>query len=386
MNIKERLKSIPVVGFLLRWSYTLLRLNNLKHRVLLLETKQKQLQKYIDINIKQLQEQVDFLKLREKQLQEHIDIKENELKELIFQLTEQQNRAINTYQKQVEKRFVDAEKVFRKDLDEKLSKEIFENHINSTYYIQKEIQQATYNLKELIQKADKKLPKTQAKLLSNNLKNAFLDRFYVEFEDRFRGTKEQIKQKLSIYLPEIQKLSSRFDDISVLDIGCGRGEWLELLKEKGFTELKGIDINTIMIEISKELDLDVQKADAIEYLKKQEDESITVITAFHVIEHLSFEVLVEFYDQVLRVLQKGGMLICETPNPQNIFVGACNFYTDPTHKNPIPPQTSKFFLEQRGFKDVKLKFLPSKKTHYDDLNLNYLFASSTDYAVIGYKR
>ena len=214
-----------------------------------------------------------------------------------------------------------------------------------------------------------------------------LDAMYVAFEDKFRGSKEEIKERLIDYLPYVLEARKNTQNAPVLDVGTGRGEWLSLMKENDI-EAKGIDLNHIMVSLCQESGLDAIESDVIEYLKKQNSNSLSAITGFHIIEHLPFKVLISLYDEAFRVLKPGGIVIFETPNPENLIVGACNFYTDPTHINPIPPDTAKFFLEARSFSNVEIIRLRSNK---DPSLINYespltgFFTNYVDYSVIGYK-
>jgi len=214
-----------------------------------------------------------------------------------------------------------------------------------------------------------------------------LDSMYVAFEDKFRGSKEEIKERLIDYLPYVLEARKNTQNAPVLDVGTGRGEWLSLMKENDI-EAKGIDLNHIMVSLCQESGLDAIESDVIEYLKKQNSNSLSAITGFHIIEHLPFKVLISLYDEAFRVLKPGGIVIFETPNPENLIVGACNFYTDPTHINPIPPDTAKFFLEARSFSNVEIIRLRSNK---DPSLINYespltgFFTNYVDYSVIGYK-
>jgi len=180
-----------------------------------------------------------------------------------------------------------------------------------------------------------------------------LDAFYVAFEDEFRGSREIILNRLKVYLPIIQEAKVRTPDLPILDVGCGRGEWLELLRESGYTAT-GIDINRVMLEKCRDRGLQVMESDVIAYLQSLPDASLGVVTGFHIIEHLPFSMLIKLVDETIRVLHSGGLAIFETPNPENLIVGACNFYSDPTHRNPLFPPTVKFIFEQHGFLDVKL--------------------------------
>ena len=116
------------------------------------------------------------------------------------------------------------------------------------------------------------------------------DDFYRTFEDKHRGSRELIKSRLRVYLPFVEPLKYLDPDARALDLGCGRGEWLELTKELGLNA-HGIDLDDGMLLACKELDLSVETSDAITYLEKLADESQTVVSAFHVVEHIAFEQL-----------------------------------------------------------------------------------------------
>ncbi|MBF0529414.1 MAG: methyltransferase domain-containing protein [Deltaproteobacteria bacterium] len=212
---------------------------------------------------------------------------------------------------------------------------------------------------------------------------------YLSFEDRFRGTQEEIKNRQKNYLPYVEAACSGMDFAPILDVGCGRGEWLELLKENGYGA-KGVDINRAMISMCSDRGLEVVEAEAVEYLRQLENNSVRVITGFHIIEHLSVKTLLALFDESFRVLVSGGMVIFETPNPENLIVGACNFYYDLTHKRPLPPESTRFIIEQRGFKDTQILRLNMPKTpeHIGvqsvDAVLDIMY-SAQDYAIIGYK-
>jgi O-antigen chain-terminating methyltransferase len=217
-----------------------------------------------------------------------------------------------------------------------------------------------------------------------------LDTLYVSLENQFRGTSEDIKKKLKVYLPYIKKTNAGSKDLPVLDIGCGRGEWLDLLKEESL-HARGVDKNSIHVKLCQGRGLDVVEEDILRYLKKLGDKSIGAVTGFHIIEHLPFGALIELLDETVRVLSPGGIAIYETPNPQNILVGSCNFYLDPTHRKPLVSQTMKFLAEARGLSNVDIVNLHPLPDAYilteTELarKFNEYFYGPMDYALIGYK-
>lgn len=222
--------------------------------------------------------------------------------------------------------------------------------------------------------------------------NHQLDALYVAFEDQFRGSRELITKRLQPYLNDVSELKVVTEETPLLDLGCGRGEWLELLKAQGFAA-EGIDLNTVFAGLCGQRGLRVSEADALAYLRSLPEASRGAITAFHLIEHLPFPILVELLRQSLRVLCPGGLVIFETPNPDNMLVGSNRFYTDPTHLHPLPKEYSVFLLESVGFTNVAARPLNpdtdslSEEAASPELRnlLNRLFYGDQDYAVMGRK-
>jgi len=244
----------------------------------------------------------------------------------------------------------------------------------------------------LLEEARKRLPEPIStdqikKMLTEE--DHLLDAMYVSFEDQFRGTRQEIKEKLKVYLPYLQKVNAGMEEAPVLDLGCGRGEWLELCQENNLVAI-GIDINKVMISRCKDFGLDVVESDLVSFLRDQKSNAFGAITGFHILEHLPLKTMISVLDETLRTIQPGGVAIFETPNPENLVVGAFSFYLDPTHRNPLVPESMKFFFEQRGFGDVRIKRL-HKNLQYieaknDDDFKNKWFYSEMDYAIIGYKQ
>lgn len=217
-----------------------------------------------------------------------------------------------------------------------------------------------------------------------------LDALYASFDEEFRGSREEIKERLRIYLPIIRAQSIGSDDMAILDLGCGRGEWLELLRDEQL-HATGVEANRVLTGRCRELGLEVIEDDLVEYLRALPAASLGVVTGFHVVEHLAFEVLVEVLDEVMRVLRPRGLAIFETPNPQNVLVGSCNFYFDPTHRNPLPAPVLDFLLRSKGFQEIKLiKLNPSDNEPVagdsEIVNrFNEYFYGAMDYAVVAWK-
>lgn len=211
--------------------------------------------------------------------------------------------------------------------------------------------------------------------------------FYKAFENKFRGDRNLIKSRLQIYLPFAKKLQGLYSTPCAVDLGCGRGEWIECLRDIGLLAV-GVDMDDGMLATCQRMNLKAVKEDAIAYLKQLPDESQIIVSAFHLVEHLDFEAIQELVQESLRVLSPGGILITETPNPENIVVGSSRFYLDPTHKKPIPPELLSFLPEYYGFKRVKVLRLQEssdiKNTQIESL-FKVLNGVSPDYAVVAQK-
>jgi SAM-dependent methyltransferase len=210
------------------------------------------------------------------------------------------------------------------------------------------------------------------------------DSFYMAFEEKYRGSRELIKSRLQAYLPFIQPVFKTYPQGKALDIGCGRGEWLELLAEQGF-KAKGVDLNEGMLQACIERGLQVESADALAYLQAQPQGSLCIVSGFHIAEHLPFEVLQQLFIEAKRVLMPGGLLILETPNPENISVGANSFYIDPTHHRPIPPELLCFLPEYYGYirhKVLRLQEATQLREVANPQIFDVLSGVSPDYAIV----
>lgn len=200
---------------------------------------------------------------------------------------------------------------------------------------------------------------------------AAMDNFYVDFEKIYRGSEEAVTKKQNHYLAYLSNYPA---GAKALDIGCGRGEWLDTLRNKSWS-VTGVDLNALMIARSGEKALQVYLRDGISHLQSLQDESLDVITAFHVIEHLEFPSMLQLFSQAYRVLKPGGILIFETPNPENTEVSSYYFFMDPTHRNPVPPPLADFFAKHVGF----------SRTHIDRVGELGANDKTFDYALIAWK-
>lgn len=172
------------------------------------------------------------------------------------------------------------------------------------------------------------------------------DSLYAALEDRFRGSRELVRHRQSTYINFIPKLISM--STPVVDLGCGRGEWLEVLRNDGIPAI-GVDSNTVAIAECAQKGLDAVPGDILSFLQSRESSSVGAVTMFQVLEHMPFPLLVEIFQQVRRVLVSGGVFVAEVPNSQTLRVGASTFWIDPTHERPVHPEVLKFLAQQTGF-------------------------------------
>ncbi len=223
--------------------------------------------------------------------------------------------------------------------------------------------------------------------VATNEEDHLHDSLYASFEDEFRGPREEVSRRLQVYLPFLKEAKITG---GVLDIGCGRGEWLQLVKAEGI-DAQGVDRNRVFIEQCRAAGLNVVENDALIHLRSLPDESLNAVTIFHLVEHLPLETLINIVDEIVRILKHDGLLIIETPNPENLIVGSHTFYVDPTHRNPIPSQTLQFLLEARGLCNPEvLKLRPRDEVKLEEdselvTRFNEYFYSAPDYGIVARK-
>jgi SAM-dependent methyltransferase len=188
----------------------------------------------------------------------------------------------------------------------------------------------------------------------------------------------------------IVNILKNYDNINTLilafdDDEVGRKyekEIIELLKENGYKNLTGVDINKEMLNEIKYKEIKIFIEDAITFLKQQPSNNAGIISSFHMIEHINFNDLLTIIKESFRVLDKNGILILETPNPENIKVSSENFYLDYSHIKPIPMELLKFAVEYFGF---NAKILRLHKNKVGNSIKDIFYEVSPDYAVIGFK-
>ncbi len=230
----------------------------------------------------------------------------------------------------------------------------------------------------------------RASAILDSLEDHALDSLYLGFENRFRGPTEEIARRAQRYLPLFTQNAAVSSAGVVLDIGCGRGEWLTQLAGCGVAA-RGVDLNVAMVEAAQALGHDVVAGDAIAYLERLEEGSLGAVTGFHIVEHLSFAQLVRLFDGALRALKPGGVVLFETPNPENLVVGACTFHYDPTHNKPLPPDLLRFVAEARGYEAVRVIRadadcdLGQPESGFAPSDVNDWFRQPPDYAIYAQK-
>ncbi len=204
---------------------------------------------------------------------------------------------------------------------------------------------------------------------------------WLKFAERFRGSEEYVKAQQRFYLPFFEGCRA------VADLGCGRGEFLELMREAG-VPARGVDENEEAVALCRSKGLDVERGDLLEWLAAQPDSSLDGIFCAQVIEHLPPGRVPELIRLAARKLAREGLLILETPNPECLAIFATHYYLDPGHRHPIPPALLAFYFEEAGFGGIRVErrspaveAAPSLQALPPDFR--EAFFGALDYAVIG---
>jgi O-antigen chain-terminating methyltransferase len=206
---------------------------------------------------------------------------------------------------------------------------------------------------------------------------------WLKFAEKFRGSEEDIRARQSMYV-------SRFrGHAPLLDLGCGRGEMLQVFREASIAA-RGIDSNDDSIALCQANGLDAEKADLFQYLADLPDASLSGVICCQVAEHLPPARLPEMIRLAHAKLRAGGLIAIETPNPECLAIFATHFYIDPTHRHPLPPVLVSFYLEEAGFGLIDVERLsPAIESMPSLAELPVAFRDkffgSLDYAAFGVK-
>jgi SAM-dependent methyltransferase len=192
-------------------------------------------------------------------------------------------------------------------------------------------------------------PPTEEESAVETIARAHQEHGYLELERRYRGTEEEIRERITAYLPYLKGVP---EGAPVLDLGCGRGEALALLRDHGIAG-RGVDSSARMVQLCRDRGLAAEEGDLVEVLAGVPEASLGVVVSFHVIEHLPAAALDRLVRLAYRALRPGGALILETPNPLSVVVAARNFWLDPTHVRPVHPESLKLMVELAGFEPVE---------------------------------
>ena len=211
------------------------------------------------------------------------------------------------------------------------------------------LQQATHNLGGVVSGLSRTDAASDSGSSPRSSSVETLSHKYVGFEDAFRGSQEDIQRQLRDYVPIFAGASD------VLDIGCGRGEFLALLRESGVTA-RGIDLNDAMVAVCREKGFEATKADALSYLRGVPPGSLGGLFAAQVVEHLEPAYLTRLLEAAFEALRPGAPIVLETINPACWFAFFESYIRDITHVRPLHPDTLKFLLIASGFQQIEIRY------------------------------
>lgn len=312
-----------------------------------------------DIEIRQLSERVNNLE---------INIRDN-------------NGKIKDYGEYITDGRIQREKIFENilDINEKLSKH-------------KKTEAQYENLTDN-NKTTESVAKDSDRHMDGDAGDTYTGIDYYDFENRFRGSQEHIKAVQQQYLKYYKGKKN------VVDIGCGRGEFLKILRDNDIKAV-GIDLYGKAINSCKLNGLEAYQMDAIEYLNKSE--TVDGIFAGQLVEHMTIEQIITLCNTAYDKLEKGCYFIMETPNPTSLAIYTHAFYMDPSHVKPVHPLTLQYCVQKAGFTDVEIYYTESSKLpvtipklsgdieHIEEFNETMKLVSDTlfgsqDYAIIARK-
>jgi 2-polyprenyl-3-methyl-5-hydroxy-6-metoxy-1,4-benzoquinol methylase len=210
------------------------------------------------------------------------------------------------------------------------------------------------------------------------------DKFYIYQQDLFRGRYLEVLEKQRIYSEDVEKAKKLFSKYEFVDVGFGRGEFLEILRKMGVKKVVGVDINKILVDAAKKKGFNTCQQSAVKFLEEYRGK-LGGVFAFQVIEHMEFQEIFDFVFLAYKKLAKGGVMIIEVPNFRNIMVSSTGYYLDHTHKSKVPPSFLEMIFKFVGFKKIKTRFL-SPARELDKLNeVEKMMFGYQDFAIIAYK-
>jgi len=212
-------------------------------------------------------------------------------------------------------------------------------------------------LERLIQGPKEKIrTEVESESSSSPASQSISELLYAAIEERFRGSQEEIRARQEEYLSEARAAWSGTSHLPMLDIACGRGEWMSLLASEGFV-VQGIDSNSVFVAECEEQGFEVSEGDALATVSTYPDSSFSLVSLFHLVEHLPLEYLESLFGEIKRVLHPDGCMIIETPNCASLSVAASTFWIDPTHPRPLHPEVLAFLVERAGFTSIERRLL-----------------------------
>ncbi|BBI35680.1 class I SAM-dependent methyltransferase [Cohnella abietis] len=290
----------------------------------------------------------------------------------------------------------------------KIARKLLRGYVSNAFHKQREFNASvTRALNALNEKLDEELSVLQGRILQLEMERtqqlaAEADRKakveesridYVKFEDQFRGTRASIIERQRQYLPYFGNKKN------VLDIGCGRGEFIQLLQSEGVS-VSGIDLNADMVKYCKNKGYDVHHANVLEHLATVDDKTYDGIFMAQVIEHLSYEEYMPLLKEIFRVLKPQGVAIVETINVETVVAVNYSYYLDPTHVNLVHPELLRFIMKEIGYSNVErrdsapVEFRPPLLTSNNEESrllqayleqVHALLYGNRDYAIIAIK-
>lgn len=382
LSVKQRIRGIPGLGGVAAWCYSILFLNRIRQSIaeqfLLSQGAEIHTQLCVAALSKQAQDQ--YLTLTQMLEQQRIQIEHQQdmLACLRLDATRKLERDNLDATRKLERDNLDATRNLERD-----------NRIAALIQSLRRLEQERQE--QVLVRSDLLAVPVSEPSPAIAVGKPDLSSFYIEFEDNFRGARDDIKNRLkraylSYLTPYIGDLTAR-----AVDVGAGRGEWLALMQEQGISAV-GVDLDKNMVDACLQRGLNARVEDAVHYLVRQPPGSVAIISGFHIIEHLPFETLIALFDAALQALRPDGIIIFETPNPENLIVGSCNFYYDPTHLHPIVPAVGEFMARQRGFAHAEILRLhpyPESMHLIEDSELaqriNRLIYGPQDFAILAWK-